>query len=191
MKTSFAISSTQSGAVWLGSCRSEKGTHAASSVLAWEKAKVFAARCCVQRATWKSFCCRRGYTSSSWAPLSYKKIPPENVDRISAININWNFIQLRFFGTQGVSRAKHNLWHISAMNVAGTKVFLISKKKIVLCCCVAVGSSSSTSETTKMRSKKRTHSVCRCMQVYEAHKRNQRGALRLEKTTCKSIKINK
>lgn len=28
----------------------------------------------------------------SWAPLSNKKFPPENVDRICAININWNFI---------------------------------------------------------------------------------------------------
>lgn len=31
----------------------------------------------------------------SWVPLSNKKIPPENVDRICAININWNFIQNR------------------------------------------------------------------------------------------------
>lgn len=76
---------------------------------------------------------------SSWSPLSYKKIPPENVDRICAININWNFIhpsaerEAPWKGAQ----AGYNLWHISSMKCQIWKQFFWLAfyffKKLFLC----------------------------------------------------------
>lgn len=76
---------------------------------------------------------------SSWSPLSYKKIPPENVDRICAININWNFIHPGRGKTPWkTAQVEYNLWRILTMKCQIWKqffwlAFIFQKKKALLC----------------------------------------------------------